>query len=577
MPWLLLEQFPIRINLLTQLHYPCICDLLYDERHFFGRLAAGKTLNFRGTHLKLFALIKLTAVNAMEAGRPISVKQSRMMRAGLKYLLAFALSAFILYLGSQHLLVFPYFDDYGLATLDYANAQDGFTGKDFPVSKLIAYLKDLYFHWSGRVTPIFILINLYRLGINWVRLYQVITIVAIIAIVNSICFPAYKWPAPVLVPITYYLAIPACIAVGGLYWFSGSSNYLWGIPFFLYAALLVAKKQEFKLFSACMLAFAALFHEQVALAACIFIFLWPVLGSPSRLSLNALSSHIRCTFIVLVASCFTILAPGNFERSAVSDYPATDLTEIIRINLYKLTSLLAINRETTSVAVILIISFGLASIKYYQVSKNRKQIIAIYSVSLALIISVYANWRPIGVFLFAIYWSLLLFKLRFVSRAGPVALLIFVSAAISLLPLLISPFVACRSLLPFFFLLMVPVAYPFSFWSQSIRSTVAITAIFISLALPLSIKNASIIFDGYKQNYQANLINHYKLSIANFETINNDSSPREIVLYELPNPRFAETMPYTSARFKIIEGWMKKYYSLPLDFNFKWIKPSARA
>jgi hypothetical protein len=56
----------------------------------------------------------------------------------------FALALFIIFLIAQHSLVFLYFDDWGLAVLDYVGAQHGFLGQDFDFHHLMNFLRGMY-------------------------------------------------------------------------------------------------------------------------------------------------------------------------------------------------------------------------------------------------------------------------------------------------------------------------------------------------------------------------------------------------------------------------------------------------
>ncbi|BBI49705.1 hypothetical protein HORIV_21260 [Vreelandella olivaria] len=46
--------------------------------------------------------------------------------------------------------------------------------------------------------------------------------------------------------------------------------------------------------------------------------------------------------------------------------------------------------------------------------------------------------------------------------------------------------------------------------------------------------------------------------------------PDQLVLYRLPNDRFAETMPYQR---ELVETWMRRYYQVPEGLNIEWQAP----
>ena len=497
-------------------------------------------------------------------------KFHKYLRHGI-YLLPFGIfSVFVVYLIWQHLMVFPYHDDYGFAVLGYQNEQTGFTGTRFPPSKLFAFLRELYLQWTGRIVPFFLEISLFRLGINWVRLFQVINITAIIIVANAICTQRYRSTGIMLVSIIYFLSMPVYTAAGGLYWFSAASAYVWGIPFLLCAACMVARMQQFRLPSATLVAVSALFHEQMAIAACTFMLFWPVFSNSINQTKLVRMRHMGYSLMVFAASAFTILAPGNFRRAAMSIYPTTSKLELIKHN-FNIIKFLASSSDTNSLKILLAFSFVLMCIKWYAISKSRRFAILTFIVCLVVFLALYAMWHWVALILIPLYAGALLFRLRFIGQAGLVAMLLYLSAIASLLPQLLSPGASGRGLLTCYFLLIVPVMYSFSVWQSKKTHFIVLMTIFLITVLPPALRNASAIFNGYRDNYSTNLVNHFKLSAASYEYARGGNYPRSIVLYKLPRLQFAERMPYEeNLNVKYIEGWMKKYYSLPNIVTFKW-------
>jgi hypothetical protein len=114
--------------------------------------------------------------------------------------------------------------------------------------------------------------------------------------------------------------------------------------------------------------------------------------------------------------------------------------------------------------------------------------------------------------------------------------------------------------------------YSFSIWQKRKAHFIVLMTIFLITVLPPALRNASAIFNGYRENYSTNLVNHHKLSAASYEYARGGSYPRSIVLYKLPRLKFAERMPYDeNVDVKYIERWMKKYYSLPNIVTFNWV------
>ena len=277
---------------------------------------------------------------------------------------------FAIYLIAQHrFVVFPYHDDWGFAVLDYVGEQTGFLGQNFTLKNLFYFLSGMYQNWSGRVFAFFIQITLFKMGLEYVRLFQVLVILAIIyfsAKINSDrCFGQ---PLFVIVPILLYLSLPIFSVAGGLYWFSSASAYVWGIPLFLLAAYTIKNKRILSISSSVVLACSAVFHEQMAIAAVVFILFY--------IALTQLPKHINKTDLlpalpVFFTAAFTIFAPGNFNRKSVSAYAASNLYEIIWINANSLLDFLVKNTTGKLFSFFILVSFVIFSAKCFVLLKNK--------------------------------------------------------------------------------------------------------------------------------------------------------------------------------------------------------------
>ena len=470
---------------------------------------------------------------------------------------------FAIYLIAQHRLVFPYHDDWGFAVLDYVGEQTGFLGQNFKLKNLFYFLSGMYQNWSGRVFAFFIQITLFKMGLEYVRLFQVLVILAIIyfsAKINSErCFGQ---PLLVTVPILLYLSLPIFSVAGGLYWFSSASAYVWGIPLFLLAAYIIKNKRILSISSSVILACSAVFHEQMAIAAVVFILFY--------IALTQLPKHINKTEFLLAlpvffTAAFTIFAPGNFNRKSVSAYAASNLYEIIWINANSLLDLLVKNTTGKLFSFFILVSFVIFSAKCFVLLKNKTHGWMFSGFSLLAFVAFYFISPPVFLFFGFLYYGIFLFILRNEYEFGTIIFSIYAAAVSSLTVLLIAPGVPGRALLTFYFLMFIPIV--FSFVLVQSQKYKFIVMILLLVILPFAIFNAANIYVGYKSNYQENFINDCKLSVASYELQRGHFTDETISLYKLPNSTFAETMPYQRP---LIEKWMKKYYSLPADLTFVW-------
>ena len=163
------------------------------------------------------------------------------------------------------------------------------------------------------------------------------------------------------------------------------------------------------------------------------------------------------------------------------------------------------------------------------------------------------------------FYGIVLFNSCKSNVAGSIVFSLFVGSISSIVLLLFAPGVAGRAMIPFYFLLFAPIIYSFSKVS-SIKTRWILSAVVCIVSL-MAIKNTYKIYKGYEHNYEVNVINHYKLSSFSYDIKNGVSTSQDIILYKLPLPAFAETMPYQRP---LIEKWMKKYYELPQEVRFIW-------
>src|SRR5690606_13181656 len=126
--------------------------------------------------------------------------------------------------------------------------------------------------------------------------------------------------------------------------------------------------------------------------------------------------------------------------------------------------------------------------------------------------------------------------------------------------LLLAPAVPGRALLIFYFLMFAPVC--FAFLPIRERADWLALGVLLMLLLPATVYNAREVYLGYQANHQANITNHYKLSVAGYEIRLGKIIEEPLTLYRLPNEYYAETMPYQRP---LIEKWIKKFYRLPPD------------
>ncbi len=486
-----------------------------------------------------------------------------------KYLIIlFLYLIFILFLILQHSMVFLYNDDWGYSVLEYGVEQTGFSGQNFTLSHALGFLVDLYEAWSGRVFSIFLEIYLIKFGLWYVRLFQVLAILCVLYYSMRIAIGRDERNKRIflvfILPILLYLSLDPHMYMGGIYWFAAAAGYLWGIPVFLLAAHSILINRKITFGSSLMLSLSAIFHEEMGFVAITFILSYIIydhfLGSKKQ---HILEKIYLSTPIALLAAA-TIFAPGNFARKSLSDYGSKSMYEIILMNM---TSMSGMFFSLSSIFFwILFLSFVIFS---FSSSKGPLRSVSDFFACCFPAIALLASYLLLSQLLFAIFFvglfSFVLLRSCRLSEAGIVVFSVFVASLGSLVPLLLAPVVAWRAAIPFYLLLFVPILFSIMAIKDNNFKYFIMTAfgvIFIFSGI-----NSANIFNGYRKNYEVNIINHYQLMIANHKLRNNIEIENKIILFRLPSPWHAEMMPYQRP---LIEKWMKKYYELPQDVSFDW-------
>jgi hypothetical protein len=134
----------------------------------------------------------------------------------------------------------------------------------------------------------------------------------------------------------------------------------------------------------------------------------------------------------------------------------------------------------------------------------------------------------------------------------------------------VSPGVAGRSLITFFLLMTLPISALLNLaWREGGLTRMCAIAS-IAATVWFGYWNSERNFTGYMENAQAHYDNDTQLRKAALE-YRQHIGPGSVTLFRLPNPYFAEKMPYDRP---LIERWIRKYYGLPEACAFAYTQPS---
>jgi hypothetical protein len=472
----------------------------------------------------------------------------------------------ISFIAFQHYNVFPYHDDYGLAVLDYVGSQEGFNKTDFTLGKLFLFLKGMYINWSGRVVSLFLLIKAYSYGLDFVRAVQV-AIVTSILLISALIIKGRdrNISAAVVAMVACYLALPAAVIKGGLFWFAAASGYVWGLPFLLAGAAMSMRSGRISWASSALIALSATFHEQMAAAALAFVSLFCL--SIARRGYRPAGRDFGMLALIAAAALATALAPGNFARANGTSFAETSLPMRFAGNLDRLLEV-ASNRGSAVFMVLLVLALAVLAVRVVVghsagIERMRSRI-AVFTASAALFIGIFMLSPKAAAGVVMVCFTILL-SLRCLSDGirGTTILSLFAAGVLSTLLAAAGPLLAGRSLLPLAILTSLAISYVLY---RDLRSGWARWPV-LAIAIATSGYHSLSVLEGYRRNYETNSVNDYKLRVAAFEHAHGVPIAQAIQLYKLPDPSAAEVMPYQRP---LIETWMKKYYGLPPDIAFEW-------
>ncbi|MFG6157354.1 DUF6056 family protein [Halomonas sp. 1390] len=462
----------------------------------------------------------------------------------------------------QHWQVFPYHDDWGYAVLSYVTDQTGFVGQHFSQWQLLSFLYDEYLHWSPRFLAFFVQINLFKLGLDAVRLTQVAMLLAWLALSVRLVSGRSRHPL-VAVGVVVFLAWPDFITVGGLYWFSASIAYMWGVVPLLLGAWWLRCDASLSWRAVVMLALAALFQEQMAVAVLGMMMSFALIrrldGDPLPLSRLALR------FVpVLMAFGLVIFAPGNFARQSGSS-PEGALVEQAAANLGRLGELIAGSSSGVLFWIMVLTCVMLLAWETLAHSERRGwRLMLLAGMVVAILLSIVLP--ALALLGAGVVWAVLLVHRCWGAPEVAVVAALLAGAFASLALLLVAPGVSGRSLLIFYALVLTPVLYSLYSVSGSLWRRRAGVAIII-LILPVAAMDTFEVFEGYASNAPIHRLNQARLLVLSHEVRAGKAVPESVTLTRLPDDRYAETMPYQRP---LIETWMKKYYALPPSLELRW-------
>lgn len=488
------------------------------------------------------------------------------------------------FLIAQHRLVGMYYDDFGNASLSYGYDSTNIMGTDYTLQDLLAWAKNLYLTWGGRVLYALILVPMLKSG---PVLFMFVQACVLLAIFVAMYFVVKKFSQNgngvviSIILILLYGLLQGNILTQGIYWASASILYIWPILPFLIIILLymdiernICDGKKVRLSSyvglILLIPLVTLSQEQIGGALVVWLIC------------NALMGHYKKDRRYLKLDCFSIsysvvtfgiffAAPGNWVRLASNEnYAELTFMEKILDSTPKVFALLIdndlkyFNMALIATGVIIIIS-----------SVHRK--ICIILGSLGIVPFLITNIRDIfgvgihvdiirgisfGLFLVDMFFLLLNY---FILKKKTQFMAVMIAGVASVFCLVVSPAFATRSCLLYVFFCMVLCAIVFGdFWNTISCDAIRLISVIVCVfTFVLSVVNLTRIYRGYEENYYGDRLNFKILKDYN-------GTDNRIYLLNYANEAYRSSMPCDRG-YEFVSHWMKEYFNIPenVDIVYK--------
>lgn len=489
----------------------------------------------------------------------------------------------------QHRYVYMYFDDYGYASLSYAGF-DNHAGMSYGLADIFQFLKAHYFNWGGRILYFFFEIILFRIGgLPIMQLTQAAIIILIAVIAGkmlALMTQANSYKCVALTLILFGLVQLKTLR-DGVYWYSASVLYIWPLlPFIgsIYLCLHNEKKETVckKILCIILVFLAAFSQEQISILTIVFYILLTLSYFADRKKIPYYLYGVCISAIV--GGILTILAPGNFVRAKAGIYAEFYEKNIWSRTINNIGYIINDNAGLyNSIVIFFLTVFCGAAIALYLKSKVMAIITTIF-IALLMIERLIPVSKEIGVIVGGVWLIIFVLALTvYYYRKKNFCFLALLAAGVcTQIMMIVSPAIPLRLHIMFESVLLLVLAECIIYLYKEVNAESSregyvhkkrTIRLFIAIAIMTiySIYNMTNIISGYKSNDAINRQNHKILcSVKNQEET---EMIEKIVLYQLKNDIYAQSMPYQE-EYAFIEEWMRKYYKLPDGVKLEWVSPN---
>ncbi len=482
----------------------------------------------------------------------------------------------------QHLSMGMYFDDFGYASLSYANPNFDMQDQQYHVQDILEYLGFHYNHWGGRVLFFFIQIILLQGGIELFAIFQSLTITGIFYLIykiikQNVATDRYDWLIALL-SIASYGMIGIMTFRDAVFWATASILYIFPILFvllfvYLYRRFLNRNPSKVALYLAMpLLAFIASFsQEQIGAAMFVIVILYPILIYIFT-NVKPRLWQILCVILSAAGLAMLLLAPGNAARMSTSSSEFYTKSLVERFSEAGLNMATTIFSPHNGIFVFLLLAFCLFISSYIMLGKKHSKLyqtisLVAFILSACIITFSLATQRSLASFTenLALYLStmtilalltLLMTIFVLLKHKNFQLITLLFSGLASQAVMLMAPYYPLRSFIFFiivFFIISISVIF--------IRPKLP-PRILLMIALPLILfaaYNYATITNGYYRNNPINKSNHQTLVKAS-KSVKQGEIVTEINLKKIPDHLYSQITPYQDDYTMVL---LRNYYKIP--------------
>lgn len=490
-------------------------------------------------------------------------------------------SILLIFLILQHHYVFMYFDDYGHASLSYGHVVSNVNGTNFNIKQLFEWSSSYYHEWGGRVIyyTLFLLpllsksISLFMFVQSIIFFFIFVYIYKIIQNFN----PNFNPILTILSLITLYGLIPIEILKESAYWASASVCYTWSLlPLSMGIYYLMEATKEDSLptprqviYIPILFFFASCSFEQSGAASLIYVIFYFLLLKRKKVFLKL---SIPTFLLSLIGVLIQYLAPGNNNRMNIMhpDFKTLPFIDKVKAGIPNVVNFTFYPKISFFILILCLLCISVIIIVLSHHNRYKYLITIPIVVPVFYLVKSYNNFE-ISTSLKFLLLIIIFFYMLLAIYPKKNFIPILLTVAASIFCLILSPVLQQRSLIFFLILLFIPIVITLNRFFIFINNNNKLLLLAIlSVFFAFSLNNYKNIFLGYKANYSYALENHKKLS--SFSGKENPS--KKVKLYKYPYDFYREHMPY-DPETPYIQTWMKEFYDLPEDTEFKWVNNNS--